>query len=122
MNKMTRALVMTGVAVATGVSVAAGPATATPATTTPGARLATTHQLDFQRRDRIHGFYNSPRTCHRIGRIGQWKNRWERYSCFKIYRGFHSGSWALKVHYGWNYNHGNKHWQGGHHGGGPYTR
>jgi hypothetical protein len=127
MNKMTRALVMTGVAVATGVTVAAGPATAVSTTTTPGARPAVAQKQDFQRRDRIFGFYNSPRTCHKIGRIGQWRNQWQRYSCFKVYRGFHSGDWALKVYYGWNYNHGNKHWSGGkghygHSGGkGDYT-
>jgi hypothetical protein len=101
MNKMTRALAMTGVAVATGVTVAAGPAAAVSTTTAPPAA---TQKQDFQRRDRIFGFYNSPRTCHRIGRIGQWKNQWQRYSCFKVYRGFHTGEWALKVYYGWNWN------------------
>ncbi|GIE78224.1 hypothetical protein Aph02nite_41740 [Actinoplanes philippinensis] len=115
MNKMTRALVMTGVAVTAGVTVAAGPATASSA---PGARPAATQQKDHQRRDRIYGFYNSPQTCHRIGRIGQWKNRWERYSCFKVYRGFHSGDWALKVYYGWDHHHGGKHGKGGSYGGG----
>ena len=130
MNKMTRALVMTGAAVAAGMTVAAGPAAASPAATTvtvatpvaeAGARTAVTPQKDFKRRDRIVGFYNNPRTCHRIGKSGQWRNQWQRYSCFKVFRGFHSGDWALKVHYGWNYNHGNKHWNnGGGYGGGSY--
>jgi hypothetical protein len=119
MNKMTRAIAMTGAAVAAGVTMAAGPAAASPATgavsvtTTASAKPAPAQKQGFQRRDRIYGFYNSPRTCHKIGRMGQWRNQWQRYSCFKVYRGFHSGDWALKVHYGWNYNHGNKHWNGG---------
>ncbi|MFC4070935.1 hypothetical protein [Actinoplanes subglobosus] len=131
MNKMTRAIAMTGVAVAAGVTVAAGPAAASPGTTAApavysaavaSAKPAAPPKQSFQRRDRIFGFYNSPRTCHKIGRIGQWKNQWQRYSCFKVYRGFHSGDWALKVYYGWNYNHGNKHWNSGkgNHGGGSY--
>ncbi|BEL07556.1 hypothetical protein Q0Z83_057470 [Actinoplanes sichuanensis] len=118
MNKMTRALVMTGAAVAAGVSVAAGPAAAGPAAGPAAVRSAPVapagvtsvapQKPSFQRSDRIFGFYNSPRTCHKIGRMGQWKNQWQRYSCFKVYRGFHSGEWALKVYYGWNYHHGSK--------------
>jgi hypothetical protein len=121
MNKMTRAIVMTGAAVAAGITMAAGPAAASPATTSaPSVSQGDVkvQQQDFKRRDRIYGFYNSPRTCHKIGKVGQWKNQWQRYSCFKVYRGFHSGDWALKVYYGWNYNHGGKHWnngQGNHH-------
>ncbi|MDI6100771.1 hypothetical protein QLQ12_19350 [Actinoplanes sp. NEAU-A12] len=128
MNKMTRAIVMTGAAVAAGLTVAAGPAAASPATASTatasevGSKTAVTQQQDFKRRDRIFGFYNSPRTCHKIGKLGQWKNQWERYSCFKVYRGFHSGDWALKVYYGFNYHQGNKHWNnaGGQYGGGQY--
>lgn len=127
MNKMTRAIAMTGAAVAAGVSMTAGPVAAAPAAgpvaavATVSARPAAPPKPSFQRRDRIFGFYNSPRTCHKIGRMGQWKNQWQRYSCFKVYRGFHSGDWALKVYYGWNYNHGNKHWNDGHaSGGGDY--
>lgn len=128
MNKMTRALAITGAAVAAGLTVAAGPAAASPATTSTGsaagagAKTVATQQQDFKRRDRIVGFYNSPRTCHRIGKVGQWKNQWQRYTCFRVHRGFHSGDWALKAHYGWNYNQGNKHWNNGgkHYGGNQY--
>ena len=72
MNKMTRAIVMTGAAVAAGLTVAAGPAAASPATASAtsvsetGSKTAATQQQDFRRRDRIVGFYNSPRTCHAV--------------------------------------------------------
>ncbi|GAA4944930.1 hypothetical protein [Actinoplanes utahensis] len=117
MNKVTRAFVMTGVAAAAGLAMGAGPAAAAPATTSApsvtAAGTAAGQEQDVRRRDRIYGFYNNPGTCHRIGKIGQYKRQWQRYSCFKVYRGFHSGDWALKVYYGWNYNHGNKHWNNG---------
>ncbi|MEV0900134.1 hypothetical protein [Actinoplanes sp. NPDC049802] len=117
MNKMTRAFVMTGVAAAAGLTISAGPAAASPAGSSAAAdfkpKHTATQQSAFPRRDRIVGFYNSPRTCHRIGKTGVWQDRWERYTCFRVYRGFHRGDWALKVSYGWNSNHHDRDWNGG---------
>ncbi|GAA0462651.1 hypothetical protein Aca07nite_25680 [Actinoplanes capillaceus] len=107
MNKMTRALAMTGVAAAAGLAISAGPAVASPAGPTAveaKPRAAATQQQGFKTRERIHGFYRSPRTCHRIGKAGVWQERWERYTCFRVYRGIHRGEWALKVSYGFGFN------------------
>jgi hypothetical protein len=124
MNKLTRSFLMTGVAVATGLTMAAGPAAATsaaPSGAETSAKPAATKQQDVQRRDRIVGFYRSPRACHKLGRIGVWKENWERYQCFRVWRGSHRGDWALKVYYGWNWHqgghgHGDRDWHGQKHG------
>ncbi|WP_430785942.1 hypothetical protein [Actinoplanes sp. G11-F43] len=128
MNKVIRAIVMTGVAAAAGATMAAGPASAAPAgTSTPAVaeKKAATQQKGLGRRERIYGFYNSPRTCHKIGKVGQWKRQWHRYNCFKVYRGFNSGDWALKVYYGGHYGTGVGYGKpGGHYGkpGGHYGK
>ncbi|MEU4428875.1 hypothetical protein AB0F81_50395 [Actinoplanes sp. NPDC024001] len=120
MNRLTRSFLMTGVAVAAGLSMAAGPAAASsaaPSGAEAGAKpAAATQQQDFKRRDRIVGFYRSPRTCHKLGRIGVWKDSWERYQCFQMWRGFHRGDWALKVYYQRSWHQGGHDWQGDQHG------
>ncbi|WP_229069965.1 hypothetical protein [Actinoplanes sp. DH11] len=119
MNKLTRTLVMTGVAVATGATMAAGPATAsTTSTARPAAPQqaesgkSTAQKQDHRGRDRIIDTFRSPRTCHKVGRMGVWQDRWERYRCFPV-RSFHRGGWALKVYYGWDGGHHGHHGHGG---------
>lgn len=102
MNTLMRALVLPGVAVAAGLTVAAGPAAAT--TGPPGARAEsgpapTEASRVVRHRERIYDYFRSPRTCHRVGRMGVWQGRWEAYRCFPV-RGFGRGDWALKVYYG----------------------
>ncbi|MFC7533354.1 hypothetical protein [Actinoplanes sp. GCM10030250] len=109
MNKYTRAFVMTGVAVAAGLTMAAGPATASPAPAGDDAKMAKKPVAAAQQakvRDRIVRFYESPRTCHKYGKMGVWKRDWNRYECFQVWRGFHRGDWALKVYYGPKFQHG----------------
>jgi hypothetical protein len=113
MNRVTRALAVSGVAVAAGLTMAAGPALGSPSAPAapvavspadqPGATTQVVRQPKF--RERIHDYYRSPRTCHRVGRAGVWQERWVRYQCFQVWRGFHRGDWALKVYYGWNFKH-----------------
>lgn len=106
MNKVMRAVVMSGVAVAAGLTVAAGPASAAPssaATPSVGEKRVAAQPQSFRHRSRIQGVYRSLRTCHRVGEIGRYKGYWGRYSCIRTYRG-----WALRVSSGY---------YGGHHGG-----
>ncbi|BAL89073.1 hypothetical protein AMIS_38530 [Actinoplanes missouriensis 431] len=110
MNKLTRALVVTGVAVATGATMAASPAAASPSSGTSASGSSAqvskpaAQQQEHRRRDRIYDYYRSPRTCHRVGRAGVWQERWDRYRCIPV-GGFHRGGWALKVYFGWDHDH-----------------
>ncbi|WIM98938.1 hypothetical protein ACTOB_002560 [Actinoplanes oblitus] len=97
MNKLMRGLAMSGFAVAAGLAISAGPATASSAAPQPAAKASANAHL----RDRIIDFYRSPMACHRAGRIGEWRDRWEDHDCIPIRHGFRRGYWALKVYYGW---------------------
>ncbi|BCJ46501.1 hypothetical protein GCM10010168_61400 [Actinoplanes ianthinogenes] len=106
MNKLMRTVAMSGLAVAAGLAIGAGPAaasTGSAATPQPSAKASATEKAPAKSwsRDRIVGFYRSPMTCHRIGRIGEWRDQWEDHDCIPIRRGFHRGDWMLKVYYGW---------------------
>ncbi|SDT41195.1 hypothetical protein [Actinoplanes derwentensis] len=119
MNKVVRAIVMSGVAVAAGVTMAAGPASAAPSSSAApsvGEKRVATQQKAFPRRDRVVGVYRSLRTCDRIGKVGQWKRQWNRYSCVRVNRGYGS-DWALRVSSYGGYPGGG---YGGHHPGGGY--
>jgi hypothetical protein len=103
MHKLTRAVVLTGVAVATGVTMAAGPAAASTGTSSApkaDSGKSVAKQQQGWRRDRIFDYYRSPRACHSVGRAGVWRDRWESYRCVPV-GGFHRGGWALRVFYGW---------------------
>ncbi|MBB4740741.1 hypothetical protein BJY16_004200 [Actinoplanes octamycinicus] len=97
MNKLMRGLAMTGFAVAAGLAISAGPAAASDAAPQPTAKASANAHV----RDRIVDFYRSPMACHRAGRIGEWRDRWEDHDCIPIRHGFRRGYWALKVYYGW---------------------
>ncbi|MEV6304710.1 hypothetical protein AB0M02_35235 [Actinoplanes sp. NPDC051861] len=104
MSKLTRAFVMTGVAVAASLAVAVSPASASPAgpkaDEASGKPVASYHQAP-KFRERIFDYYHSPRTCAKVGKTGVWKEKWARYQCFQVWRGFHRGEWALKVYSPW---------------------
>ena len=115
MNKVMRSFLMTGVAVAAGLTMATAPAAAqaAPSDAKADAKPVASKSHDAKRRDRIVGFYRSPRTCHKIGRSGVWRDNWEKYQCFQVWRGFHRGDWALKVFYGWNWHQDGNDWRPG---------
>jgi len=99
MNKATRMLFMTGMAIVAGATFSAGPASAASASPAPNpSKAATQSTKDWGHdRSRIVGFFSNPFTCNRAGRIGEWRNRWDDYNCFRIPFGFHRGDWALRV-------------------------
>lgn len=99
MNKATRMLVMTGMAIVAGATFSAGPASAASASPAPSpSKTATQGTKDWGHdRSRIVGYFSNPFTCNRAGRIGEWRNRWDDYNCFRIPFGFHRGDWALRV-------------------------
>jgi len=99
MNKATRMLVMTGMAIVAGATFSAGPASAASASPAPNpSKAATQSTKDWGHdRSRIVGFYSNPFICNRVGRIGEWRNRWDDYNCFRVPFGFHRGDWALRV-------------------------
>jgi hypothetical protein len=102
MNKVMRGFVMSGVAVAAGLAVSAGPAAAADAAPQPSAKTSAAEKAPAKAwvRDRIVDFYRSPMACHRAGRFGEWRDRWEEHDCIPIRHGFRRGWWALKVYYG----------------------
>ncbi|GLY00569.1 MULTISPECIES: hypothetical protein [Actinoplanes] len=118
MSKLTRALVLTGVAVTAGLSVA-GPAAASSATAPAvsdrsqaagpagqGKPAGQAGQGKPADRERFIGFFPGPRTCERYGREGEWRHRWDDYECFYVRRGPHRGEWGLKAFWDWDGPHG----------------
>lgn len=96
MNKATRMLMMTGMAIVASATFA-GPAMAASATPAPSAGQSTTVKASHGDRSKIVGFYRTPGQCHRIGNIGEWRNRWDDHDCFRVRGGFHRNWWALRV-------------------------
>ncbi|WP_433305090.1 hypothetical protein ACQP2F_17130 [Actinoplanes sp. CA-030573] len=111
MKKIIRAAAITGIGLVAGIAVGAGPAQAATATGghTPGAQT----QAHWNDDSDTVGYYRSLRTCERVGRIGEFRDRWDDYDCTRVRWGFHRGAWALTVDYGWD---GDGDWNG-HHGG-----
>ena len=133
MNKMTRMLVMTGMAFAVSATIGAGAASASPAEpAATSAAKAASQSADIRLqpgRTRVIGYFRSPLACHKVGRIGEFRDRWDDYSCVRVRGGFHRGSWALVARWdrhGWP-GHGGGHGWPGHgdgqgwpgHGNGP---
>lgn len=120
MNKMTRVLVMTGMAVVAGATMGAGSASAATATT-----AASAHSADhWSGHGETVSYYRNPFLCDRAGRFGEQRNRWDNHSCEQVRRGVHRGWWALTVssgHHGHDqhdqhdqHDHGHDHGHGGH--------
>ncbi|GIM95773.1 hypothetical protein [Paractinoplanes toevensis] len=126
MNKVARMIVMSGMAAAAALAFSAGPAaasSATPATPAPTASKATTESADRfgPSRSKVVNYFRDPRTCNRVGWIGERRNQWDSYNCFRVPFGFKRGWWALQVrwdnHGGFPGHHGGPIGFPGHHGG-----
>lgn len=123
MNKVTRMLVMTGMAFAASATIGAGAASAAqaapaaPASPSADSSAAKSNGDHRFGRTKIIGYYRSPILCHRVGNLGEWKNRWDDHECKRVRTPFHRGSWVLLARWdshGWN-NHGGGNWNN--HGG-----
>jgi hypothetical protein len=99
MNKATRMLVMSGMAAVAALAFSAGPAAASSASPAPTASKSTTQAAEKHGayRSKVVGYYRSPMQCHKAGRYGEWRNRWDGYTCYRVPFGFKRGWWALQV-------------------------
>ena len=122
MNKVTRMLAITGMALAAGATIGAGPASAATSTASTASSASTasagfaSHQgadRRVQSHSRVVGYFRGPISCNKAGRIGEWRDRWDDYTCYRVRWGFKRGWWALSVSQDGNGHHG-----GGNHGGG----
>jgi hypothetical protein len=97
MNKVTRMFTMTGLAVAAGLAMGVGPAVAAPAA--PAAKGSAVQVQDhrFNHRERLVDFYRSPQACFRAGKVGEFRNKWDKFTCERVKRGPKRGWVALKV-------------------------
>nr|WP_296069300.1 hypothetical protein [uncultured Actinoplanes sp.] len=102
MNKITRALTMSGMGLIAAVLMA-GPAQASgsagEATAKSAASQSTQGSTVKQHRDRdyVAGYYRSHRACEFAGRIGERFNKWDDYDCDFVRFGFRRGLWRLEV-------------------------
>ena len=105
MSKATRILTMTGMALIAGATIGSAPAMAAPSATHTTA--ATT-----QSADRV-GYFRTRMQCERAGRIGEFLNRWDDYTCYRVPFGPRRGWYVLDVDWNWGHGHG---FPGGGHG------
>lgn len=94
MNRITRLLAIAGMSAGAALALA-GPAQAASADAAHQAPTGT--QAHWGNGDRIVGFFDNPFTCNRVGRIGEIRNRWDDYDCYRVRFGFHRGDWALSI-------------------------
>jgi hypothetical protein len=101
MNRVTRLLALAGVGIAAGMTIGAGPASAAPAAGQDATHRTTTQVTTNWDDDdddyRLVGYFDTGRQCAAVGRIGEFRDRWEDYSCFPVRSRFHRGDWALLV-------------------------
>ena len=93
MNKISKALVMTGMALVAGATLGAGSASAAPATAAapkPTAAQAPSH-------DKVVGYYRSATSCHIAGKLGERRDRWDDHDCLRVRSGSRRGWFALSV-------------------------
>ncbi|XVV14864.1 hypothetical protein ACQP2X_11185 [Actinoplanes sp. CA-131856] len=110
MNKVTRKITMTGVALAAGLTMGVAPAAVALAGPAQGGAAAQASDHKSPRGERLVGFYRTQSQCWKVGRIGQFHDKWDRFDCDRVQRGFKRGWVALKV---------TKDVRGHHHGHGP---
>ena len=101
MHRIARRIAFAGVGLAAGVAMGVGPAQATTGTGQAGMQATTTQvQTGWDDDDDVVGYYGTLRRCERAGRIGEWRDRWDDYDCYRVRWGHHRGAWALEVDYG----------------------
>ena len=112
MSKTARMFTMLGLGLMAGATIGAGPALAAGSADAPAAKPATTTKVQKHGdRDRVAGYFRTRSACERVGRIGEWRDRWDDYDCDRVRFGFKRGLWALEVE---------QNWRGGGHGHGPF--
>jgi hypothetical protein len=96
MNRIAQKFAFAGIGLAAGVAIGTGPAQAA-ASTNHATTQGTAVQAKARWNDDVVGYFGSLRRCERVGRIGEWRGRWDDYDCRRVYWGIHRGAWALEV-------------------------
>lgn len=110
MHRIARRFAFAGVGLAAGMAMGVGPAQAAPTTGQAGLQTATTRAQATWNDDDVVGYYSTLRRCERVGRIGEWRDRWDSYDCYRVRWGIHRGAWALEVDYGNNWDDDDNGW------------
>ncbi len=100
MNRIVQGIAFAGAGLAAGVAMGVGPAQAATTTAHSSIQATTTQAQPRWNDDDVVGYYGTLRRCERVGRIGEWRGRWDDYDCYRVRWGHHRGAWALEVDYG----------------------
>jgi hypothetical protein len=115
MKHITRTLAFAGLGIGAALAIGAGPAqAATGSAHTAGHATVGQVRAHFDDNSDVVGYFNSPRSCDRVGRLGQFHGRWDDYDCYRVRFGFNRGAWVLEVaNDDWNGNWDDDNWYGG---------
>jgi hypothetical protein len=116
MNRITRLLAMIGLGLGVALAISAGPAYAATATTQPAAHSASIQMGSHWNDDGsdVVGYFRTRIGRERVGRLGEYHDRWDDYDCSRVRFGFNRGAWVLEVSTDdWNGNWDDDNWYGG---------
>ncbi|GAB2584990.1 hypothetical protein Aab01nite_53450 [Paractinoplanes abujensis] len=92
----------------------ASPAQAADSSAQAGTKKSSATARVGWRNDEVVGYFRTLRACERVGRIGEFRDRWDDYDCYRVRYGFNRGAWVLEVSENdWNGRWNNDNWYGG---------
>lgn len=97
MNRITRSLVVVGLGLGTALTVAAGPAQAAPAATQATTHTSVQTSGHWNDDEDVVGYFRTRMRCERVGRLGEFRDRWDDYDCTRVRIGHFRTAWALEV-------------------------
>ncbi|MBL7261114.1 hypothetical protein [Paractinoplanes lichenicola] len=113
MNRVTRLLAIAGLGLGT-VAVGAVPAQAATGSAQGAGQSSSAQTQSRWGNDEVVGYFRSLRECERVGRIGEFRDRWDDYDCDRVGGGWGRGAWVLTVEEDdWNGRWDNRNWYGG---------
>jgi hypothetical protein len=110
MHRVAQKFAFAGLGLAAGVAMGVGPAQAATTTGQASARATTTQAQGTWDDGDVVGYYSTLRRCERAGRIGEWRDRWDDYDCYRVRWGLNRGAWALEVDYGHDWDDDDRGW------------
>jgi hypothetical protein len=113
-NRVLRVLATTGLGLGTALAIGAGPAQAATATPQPAGHSTTVQSRTDWNDNDVVGYFSTRFGCERVGRLGEYRGRWDDYDCSRTGFGFNRGAWVLEVSADdWNGNWDNDNWYDG---------
>jgi hypothetical protein len=97
MKISTRFLMVVGAGLMAGTALGAPAQAAESPRVQPAQPAVTTPHWDDDDDEDVVGYFRTLRACERVGRIGEWRDRWEDYDCNRVRWGFRRGFWELEV-------------------------